>query len=60
MKILFTIISLLFILFSVNPINIPLCKNSLVSLKFKDTDGKLDSTTTANLCHDTTFLYVSW
>lgn len=41
-------------------INIPLCTNGGVNVLFKDTQGSIDHTTKANLCHDNKYLSISW
>lgn len=53
---------LLFLAFAltVSAINVPLCANGAVSLSFKDTNGTIDSTTRATICHDKKSLFVSW
>jgi len=55
-----TIVLLYAIVLTVTAINVPLCSNGGVSLSFKDTNGVLDSTTRATLCHDKKSLFVTW
>ena len=54
------IVLLFAIVLTVTAINIPLCSNGAVSLSFKDTNGTVDTTTWATLCHDKKSLFITW
>ncbi len=59
-SIILVIFTVCFFSLSLQTINIPLCKNALVSVRLSTTAGVIDDTTAVTLCHDTQYLYVNW
>ncbi len=56
----FTTVLLTILFCFTHAVNIPTCTNGGVSFLFMDTDGKVDVSTRATICHDNKNLHVEW
>lgn len=54
------LLSLLLLLLTASALDVPRCTSPAITLLFTYINGTADSTTTASLCHDGAFLFISW